>query len=346
MLVSVVIPVFNGEATLARAIDSALTQKFDGDFEVIVVNDGSTDKTAEVLVQYGNRIRTVSQENRGLAAARNVGIAQSSGEYIALLDADDKWHPQRLSRTLEPLLTDDACVLSFCNGKFVDPNGRTVISGIVPPHHAFAPTLDEMLSQGWEILPSAVMLRRGPLSLAGGFCEKFGRRGYGGEDTFAFLLLREQGRFAYVPEALFDYTISTFDHYFDKRLAVIHANGEGGSSSNRLRGLIEGYDVFVRLITERYGYRARFLARGAIATQAGSMVALGLAVMNRGDYQLARRCYLMSLRFAPCDPRTYARLAWTFVPRKIGNLLLPLMTPRARRALSGPPFHILQRTDE
>ncbi len=79
MSVAVIIPVFNGAATVSAAIHSALEQNFAGDYEVIVVDDGSTDTTAAILASFGARIRIVSQANRGLAAARNAGAAAASG---------------------------------------------------------------------------------------------------------------------------------------------------------------------------------------------------------------------------------------------------------------------------
>ncbi|MBV8357411.1 MAG: glycosyltransferase, partial [Deltaproteobacteria bacterium] len=80
--VAVVIPVFNGANTVSRAIDSVLSQTFDGQFEIVVVNDGSTDTTVEVLERYGGRIRVLDQQNRDPAAARNAAVAQSSAEYV------------------------------------------------------------------------------------------------------------------------------------------------------------------------------------------------------------------------------------------------------------------------
>src|SRR5690242_14644913 len=103
---SVVIPVFNGATTVGKAIDSALNQTFEGDFEVVVVNDGSTDTTAEVLKQYEGRIRVLNQVNRGPAAARNAAVAQSSAEYIAFLDADDTFMTNKLARAV-PLLANN-----------------------------------------------------------------------------------------------------------------------------------------------------------------------------------------------------------------------------------------------
>jgi glycosyltransferase involved in cell wall biosynthesis len=102
-LVSVIIPAYNVECYVAAAIDSALAQTYPN-VEVVVVDDGSTDRTAEVVAGYGDRVVTVTQENRGLAGARNAGIRAAAGSVLALLDADDLWLPERLERCV-PLLT-------------------------------------------------------------------------------------------------------------------------------------------------------------------------------------------------------------------------------------------------
>ena len=86
--VSVIIPVFNGEATIAAAIDSVLAQEFGGDLEVIVVNDGSTDATSSVLDAYRGRVTVLDRVNGGPASARNAGVRASHGEYVAFLDAE------------------------------------------------------------------------------------------------------------------------------------------------------------------------------------------------------------------------------------------------------------------
>ena len=95
--VSVIVPVFNRPAFVRQAVDSALTQNCPGGFEVVVVDDGSTDETPEVLATYGDRIRVVRQENGGVARARNAGFAAARGEYLALLDSDDIWLPGKLA---------------------------------------------------------------------------------------------------------------------------------------------------------------------------------------------------------------------------------------------------------
>jgi glycosyltransferase involved in cell wall biosynthesis len=94
-IVSVIIPTYNRADCITRAIDSVLAQKYKN-YEIIVVDDGSTDDTRRVLEPYMNRIRYIYQENAGCAAARNTGIRASCGEWIAFLDSDDRWLPEKL----------------------------------------------------------------------------------------------------------------------------------------------------------------------------------------------------------------------------------------------------------
>ncbi|HEU4866159.1 MAG TPA: glycosyltransferase family A protein [Actinomycetota bacterium] len=102
---SVVIPAYNAERYLASAIRSALAQTFTGT-EVIVVDDGSTDGTAEVIDSFGDRVFAIHQPNAGPSVARNVGMKAASGEYIAFLDSDDMWMPRRLEQMVGRLDAD------------------------------------------------------------------------------------------------------------------------------------------------------------------------------------------------------------------------------------------------
>lgn len=95
---SVIIAVYNGEKTLARAIDSVLAQTHPA-CEIIVVDDGSTDTSAEIAASYGPPVRLLRQPNRGVAAARNLGVRAARGEWVAFLDADDYYYPERLALT-------------------------------------------------------------------------------------------------------------------------------------------------------------------------------------------------------------------------------------------------------
>ena len=101
-LVSVIIPTYNRGYCLCEAIDSVLAQTYTN-IEIIVVDDGSTDSTEEILKKYGPEIQYLWQENQGVSSARNLGIRAAKGEWIAFLDSDDEWLPNKLERQLEEL---------------------------------------------------------------------------------------------------------------------------------------------------------------------------------------------------------------------------------------------------
>jgi glycosyltransferase involved in cell wall biosynthesis len=120
-LVSVVLPVFNGERFLAAAIESVLAQTHEP-LELLVVNDGSTDASGTIARSFA-RVRYLEQQNAGVAAARNAGVATSSGEFVAFIDQDDVWLPGKISAQLAVMVADpsiDWCVA--CQRRFLDPS--------------------------------------------------------------------------------------------------------------------------------------------------------------------------------------------------------------------------------
>jgi glycosyltransferase involved in cell wall biosynthesis len=96
-LISCIVPVFNGEKYLAEALDSILAQTY-RPLEIIVADDGSTDGTAAAVAEYGSQICYLKQSNAGPATARNLGLSVARGDFVAFLDADDLWHPEKLER--------------------------------------------------------------------------------------------------------------------------------------------------------------------------------------------------------------------------------------------------------
>jgi glycosyltransferase involved in cell wall biosynthesis len=110
---SVIIPTYNYARYLGEAVDCALAQTY-SPLEVIVVDDGSTDETPEVLARYRDLIRTVRQPNLGPSVARNAGIAVANGDYLAFLDSDDLWQPQKLERQMARFAADPSLGLVHC----------------------------------------------------------------------------------------------------------------------------------------------------------------------------------------------------------------------------------------
>lgn len=120
---SIVIPAYNIENYIAKTLESVLAQTLQ-DFEIILVDDGSSDKTVAIIQQFNDpRITLLQQKNRGLAGARNTGIRHSQGDYIALLDGDDYWLPEKLERQLAHLETRPEVGVSFCPAAFMDDAG-------------------------------------------------------------------------------------------------------------------------------------------------------------------------------------------------------------------------------
>src|SRR5689334_22859965 len=110
MRVSAIIPCYNYGKYLARAIDSILAQTY-AVSEIIVVDDGSSDNTREVATSYGGCVRYIYQQNAGRAAARNHGIREATGDWIALLDADDWWLPQKIELQVTAASKPDTAVV-------------------------------------------------------------------------------------------------------------------------------------------------------------------------------------------------------------------------------------------
>ncbi|MBV6496243.1 MAG: putative glycosyltransferase EpsE [Pyrinomonadaceae bacterium] len=126
-LISVIIPNYNYARYLPEAIESVLAQTHKN-VEVIVVDDGSTDDSKEVLASFGDRIRTIFQQNQGVSAARNRGVAESNGDFLAFLDADDAFLPSKLEKQLELFRADEEIGLVHVGMVNVDPNGLKVLN--------------------------------------------------------------------------------------------------------------------------------------------------------------------------------------------------------------------------
>lgn len=134
--VSIVIPAYNCAATIAAAVESCLAQAYE-DLEIVVVNDGSTDSTGEVLAGFGERIRVLTQRNGGLAAARNAGQLAATGEFVAWMDADDLMVPGRI-RAQAAVLTSHPAIglVSSDFSAFTDAGADFAASHIASYYHA------------------------------------------------------------------------------------------------------------------------------------------------------------------------------------------------------------------
>ncbi|HUE76455.1 MAG TPA: glycosyltransferase, partial [Longimicrobiales bacterium] len=202
--VSVIIPAYNARPWIGDAIESALRQTHPPR-EVIIVDDGSEDGTDEmVLARFGDRVRVLRQENRGLAAARNAGLAAAGGELIQFLDADDVLLDRKLEKQVALLGRAPRLDVAYCDYAFF-ADGRPEHrwpSGHEPPPADSQPLLH--LIRGNTIAVHAALSRRVRIQEIGGFDESLGAC----EDLDLWLRMAAAGcRFQYIPEVLVLYRV-------------------------------------------------------------------------------------------------------------------------------------------
>ncbi len=213
---SVVIPAYNCADVLERAIDSAVEQTID-DIEIIVVDDASEDGTVDVVTEYSDPRITLLRhdENRGGAAARNTGIREASGKYLAFLDADDKWHPPKLHKQISKLEARSyQWVASYTDYRTFGGENNRLLSRIL----ALIPSGGKSLPKegGEEVIPSvflrvvqhggatSLLAERAIVESIDGFDESFDRY----QDIEFLIRLLKHGKVAYIDEELFTKEIS------------------------------------------------------------------------------------------------------------------------------------------
>lgn len=200
--ISVIIPCYNASLFLNQAIESVLNQTYKN-FEVIIVNDGSTDNTEEIIKAYrDNRVIYLKQEtNKGPSAARNTGLKYAKGEYIAFLDADDIWMLNKLEKQVDYVLKNKVDIVTT-NGYILESktNKSKIAYSKNPIHHK--KSIFKVLIKHNFIFPSTVLIKKETLQKAGFFDENL----QSSEDYYLWLNIAFQGgTFAFIDEPLFFY---------------------------------------------------------------------------------------------------------------------------------------------
>jgi glycosyltransferase involved in cell wall biosynthesis len=201
--VSVIIPSFNCARYVGRAIESVLTQTY-RDYEIIVVDDGSTDGTAETVSRYRDKVRYFYQANSGVSSARNLALKVSSGAFVAYLDADDLWNPEKLDRQMQFFDAHPECGLLHSDVSVIDEEDRIVHARFnaetarrVPQGHC---THD--LLQRCHIQTLTVVERRECVEKIGGFDEQLPVA----QDYMHWIMIALSGwAFGYIDEPLAKY---------------------------------------------------------------------------------------------------------------------------------------------
>lgn len=199
-LLSVIMPTHNRAEFIRESIESALGQTW-APLELIVVDNGSTDGTSEILAQFGDRIRVLHRDNRGPSPARNLGLSVARGKYVGFLDSDDLWEPDMAARAIAHLEQHPKQPLVAGGWTLIDPRGRFLNRGTAPAE--LRPILRERFL--WRLLLCnafpihAVIVRRDAIERAGGFDDDLP----GGEDWDLWIRIAALGESADALEGVF-----------------------------------------------------------------------------------------------------------------------------------------------
>ena len=194
-VVSVIVPTYKGTEFLREAIDSILAQTYPA-VEPVIINDGSPDNTAEVLAEYGDRIVAITQQNAGTASARNRGLKEITGDYVAFLDHDDLWHPDKLEKQMALFNQFPEAGMVYCGRQFFDHYTRKITS----EHPAEAELNVHQLLSMQAIALQAVVIKKSIIDELGGF-----DTGISGADDWELTIrIAAKYRVLGVPECLVD----------------------------------------------------------------------------------------------------------------------------------------------
>ena len=286
-LVSVIIPAFNRAHSVSASIDSVLRQSH-RHLEVIVVDDGSTDKTAEVLASYGERILSIRQGNGGPSSARNTGVAHAKGEIIAFLDSDDTWKQTKLERQVRLMMDGKSRVpCCVCNASIV-VNGVNVGSSFntagidcdISEGYWLNPT--DLIATRFLLFNQVVAIRRDVFDKVGGFKEHLRLL----EDHDLAFRLSLLGPWAFISDTL----VTKYDQddglgVQARRDPILHINAWMTANRNFLNepikagGDIERY-ILRNLDEGAIEIRATTImnSSGSIAQAIGKMIVFGLRI--------------------------------------------------------------------
>ena len=279
--ISVIIPAYNSALFIRQTIASITAQSVE-DFEIIVVDDGSIDATAEIASTLDGRVRVVRQGNQGIAGARNAGLSHARGELIAFMDHDDLWHPNKLQAQIQVLERDPGCGIVYSEFLRWDPRTSPVFPDEEVDSNRIAPELSgfilsKLVHVNWVLLSTAVV-RREVFDVVG----KFDTAMPPGDDWDFMLRASEHFRFIKLAQPLALYRV----HAGQTSLKLTERNVEFEIRSRALDRLkvVGGEVVDVRDVQLRQ-YRAIFN--------------YGLAQYSAGLYRDAHSTFFDAICYRP-----------------------------------------------
>jgi glycosyltransferase involved in cell wall biosynthesis len=297
--VSVVIPTYNAASLLPEAVESVLAQTY-RDLEIVVVDDGSTDRTPQVMADYGDPVRYIRKENEGSASARNRGIRAARGEYIAFLDADDRWRPTKLEKQMRAHRADPSLAWSYTGADLVDADTGAIRARKTQLRTRHEGDVLRNLILGSFVTPSATVVQRRVFDEVGTFDESSLHRI--SEDWDLWLRIAAHYPIRFIDEPLVENRQHTdrktktmdLDAALESRMAII--------------------DKAVARTPERLG-DLHHLARADL------YVRIGRKWINRENRVRAREMFNAALQEKPTHWRAWMYGSLLFVPRPVLKIL-------------------------
>ncbi len=291
--VSALIPCYEMAHCVVLAVQSAISQEGDP-VEIVVVDDGSRADPGPVLAQFGDRVRLIRQANGGVSAARNRAAAEATGEWLAFLDADDRWLPEKTRLTLAALDARPAARFAFGLTEGHGDDGERKILGTAPPPTGRGLVLS-LLGNGNSIPNLTGVVHRDAFAAVGGFDESLPCA----EDYHLWLRLAERYEFAFVDRPVATYTI--------------HSGGETMGDRDRWVSSVVAVHAEVLARYPEDDEVARAIARGDAAVR----LSRGRDRLREGNRQGAREDFEAAMTCPFSAPEARRLLRHTHVPAPI-----------------------------
>lgn len=304
--VSVVIPTYNSEQFIRQTIDSVFNQSYH-DFEVIVVDDGSSDRIDRIISSYGSRLTYIRKKNEGISVARNTGIAQAQGEYIAFIDHDDIWLPEKLEEQMALLEDNKAIGLCFSDAYIISEGGERSrnLFKICPPHSGIV--FKQLLQENF-IPVLTVVVKKEVFKKIGLFNPHYKIA----EDWDLFLRITKQYPVAFINRPLAEYRVH-------KR------------SFSRQRGLIclesiEIINKYIETVDKTTAKRLKMKKRNF-------RLEAGMVYLCSGMKDVSRDYFLANVREEPLSFYYYTGLLVTYLPNIFIKLTKQILSSRRLNSL-------------
>jgi glycosyltransferase involved in cell wall biosynthesis len=275
-MISVIIPTYNSDKFISEAISSVLRQTYT-DYEIIVVDDGSTDSTKEIIENNFPEVSYFYTTNQGVSRARNYGIQRARGEFIAFLDADDLWLPEKLEKQIGVFNADQELMLVFTEHRFFDANGIREATFSKKERLMKGDVVKNIFLHSHVALPT-VMVRKNIFQEIGYFEEDLNVA----EDDNLWIRIALKFRIHLLDEVL------------------VHCRMTENSLSRTTTNVVTGVLKNVELIEKKYPDLRKRLGRVNIHRKKSYIYSdYGYFYFSSGDYEMSRRYYLKSITYYP-----------------------------------------------